>query len=494
VVNKKLLLLILCCSILLLIAGFTSELSLGDEVLHYRFAKGIFNSGRRIVCDPLYDTGKPSGMFFISEPLWHILLALFGKLLGRISFHIAQFYHTIYYALLILFTYLFGKELYGEKQGLYSALIVATIPAVVVFSILFYLDIPATTLSVLCFLLIIKRKIFWAGIVLGLMYLTKRNSCFFVPAFLLLIFYQNRPNLKLAIKNILCFVLPSLIFIVPDFLWRENNLKFNIALREKGKEILISNVGNFAGIRDRVLRKDIDVRINEYTNSSLANPMDIVMYFGFALLIGLLIYALLRAYSKKDVILWMPVLCYFLFFCYLFTPLSDIRYLLPIMPLLAVISSNAISNFLNKKWLKTLLILLCFTQFISTAFYVRAKRQVPPEIKEGFAYLRENTPADAIVIYPEYLILELANRRFVWAGYLPAVIRDIFYSKDNATIEELLKSNNISYIAIKKSRVFDDTKSRHFGGYPKSFVEKLPKLPFLRLVFDNKEMSIWKIN
>jgi len=490
VFNKKLFLLIICSSILLLIVGYTSELSLGDEVLHYRFAKGIFNTGKRIVCDSLYDTGKPSGMFFISEPLWHILLALFSRLFGRISFHIAQFYHTIYYALLILFTYLLGKELYGEKQGLCSALIIATVPAVVAFSILFYLDIPATTLSVLCLLLIIKRKILWSGIVLGLMYLTKRNSCFFVPAFLLLIFYQNRPSLRAAIKNILYFVLPPLLFILPDFLWRENNLKFNIALNENGKQILISNVGVFAGILDRLLRKGM----REYMNSSLANPVDIVKYFGVVLLIGLLLYALLRVYSKKDVTLWLPVLCYFIFFCYIFNLVSDIRYLLPIVPLLSVISANTISNFLNKKWLKALFILFCLIQFISTALYVRAKRQVPQEIKEGFAYLRENTPADAIIIYPEYLILELANRRFVWAGYLPTVIRDIFYSADNATIEKLLKSGNISYIAIKKSRVFDDAKVRHFGGYPKSFVEKLPKLPFLKLVFDNKEMSIWKIN
>jgi len=73
--NKKLFLLILCCSLLVLIAGFTSELSLGDEVLHYRFAKCIFNTGSRVVSDPLYGTGKSLGLFFTSEPLWHVLLA-----------------------------------------------------------------------------------------------------------------------------------------------------------------------------------------------------------------------------------------------------------------------------------------------------------------------------------------------------------------------------------------------------------------------------------
>lgn len=478
----------------MLIAGLTSELSLGDEVSHYRFAKCISYSGRRIVCDPLYASGKPAGMFFIIEPLWHTLLAIFAKLFGGISSRIAQFYHTIYYALLVLFTYMLGKELYGRRQGLYSALMVASIPAVVVFGILLYLDVPATALSILCFLLIIKRDYFWAGVVLGLMYLTKRNTCFFVPAFIWVVIDQNKEGLKASIKKAIYFILPSLLFIVPDFLWREHNLDFKIMLNEGGKQKFISSAGNISGIMDRLLRRDSNVRFNEYTNSSFANPLDIIRYFGIALLVGLSIYVISKRYCKKDLILWVPVLCYFVFFCYMFSPISDIRYLLPVMPLLAVISSNAISGILNKRLFKGILISLCCLQLISTSLFVRTKRLIAPGIKEGFSYLKENTPADAVIIYPEYLILELANRRFVWAGYLPTAIRDIFYSTDYDTIERLLRSHNISYIAIKKSRVFDDTKLKHLGGYPKSFVEKLPKLPFLKLVFDNNEMSIWKID
>jgi hypothetical protein len=57
----------------------------------------------------------------------------------------------------------------------------------------------------------------------------------------------------------------------------------------------------------------------------------------------------------------------------------------------------------------------------------------------------------------------------------------------------LLNINKTEYIMIKKTRIYDDTKIRHKGGYPKSFIEKLPNFSFLKLIFDNKEISIWKV-
>ncbi|MCK4828299.1 glycosyltransferase family 39 protein, partial [bacterium] len=476
-------LLILCSSLLVLIAGLTSVLSLGDEVYHYRFAKDIFNAGRRVAFDPLYGSANPPGYFYNSDPLWHILLASFWRLTGGISPVVAQVYHTIYYALLIFFTYLLGKELYGEREGLYAALIIATVPAVAVFSVLFYLDIPATSLSILCLLLIVKRRFLWSGIILGLMYLTKRNTCFFVPAFFFLLLYQTETNFREKVKNLFYLSVPAFLFVLPDFLWRENNLK---------STIMISG-GAFEGIISRLELKDWNLRTSEYLNSHLSDPVDIVKYFGIVLLITLAIYALFKIYEKKDLMLWLPVICYFLFFCYIFHPASDIRYLLPVVPLLAILSSKAIVYYWDKKWLKISLIILCLLQFSSSVLYVRCKRQIPKGIAEGFAYLRGNTAPDALIIYPEYVILEATNRRFAWAGKLRPVLKNLFWDKDEDRVRDLLISNDVGYIAIKKSRIYDDSKVHHFGGYPKSFVERLPKLFFVKLAFDNKDMSIWQV-
>ena len=491
-INKKLLLLILCSSLLILITGLTSTLSLGDEVMHFRFAKDIYREGKRATFDTLYGAEDPLGYFYRSDPLWHILLASLWKLIGRISFPVAQFYHTIYYALLILFTYLLAKELYGQKQGLYSALIIAAVPAVVAFSILFYLDIPATSLSIFCLLLIAKRRFMWSGIVLGLMYLTKRNACFFAPAFFFLVLYQTEAGVKERIKNLFYLSVPAFLFILPDFLWRENNLKSFIVVKDN---VALQNGGALGGIKNRLMLNDWDLRISEYLNSSFFNPLDVVKYFGVVLLIALVIYILFRIYEKRDLVMWLPVVCYFFFFCYIFHPASDIRYLLPILPLFAILSSKVIVKYSDKRLPAIMLVcFLCFLQFSGTLIYLREKRQVAKGIDEGFAYLRQNTATDALVIYPEYVILERANRRFAWAGSLHQVLKKIFWNKDNEKVKDLLKRNNINYIAIKKARIYDDSKVHHFGGYPKSFVEKLPGMSFLELVFDNQEMSIWYVS
>jgi hypothetical protein len=81
--------------------------------------------------------------------------------------------------------------------------------------------------------------------------------------------------------------------------------------------------------------------------------------------------------------------------------------------------------------------------------------------------------------YPEYQWWDM-SRMFFW----------------NPNIEDLKRSlrvNKVDYIVIKKTRVYDDSRVKHLGGYPKSFVQKMPGFAFLKLVFNNKGMSIWEV-
>ena len=234
-----------------------------------------------------------------------------------------------------------------------------------------------------------------------------------------------------------------------------------------------------------------------YQNSSLFDSADIVKYFGIVLLTALVIYVLFKLYEKKDLILWLPVIFYFLFYCYLFHPNSDIRYLLPIVPLLAVLSSKVIVNYLSKRWLKISLLCICMLQLGATAFHVRTQRQIPKGIKEGFTYLRNETAPDALIMYPEYVLLEAAHRRFVWGSFNVNhnyELKVLFWDKKDDKVRGFLVSKEIDYIAVKKSRIYDDSKAHHIGGYPESFVKRLPSFNFLESVFDNEEMSIWKVN
>ena len=69
----------------------------------------------------------------------------------------------------------------------------------------------------------------------------------------------------------------------------------------------------------------------------------------------------------------------------------------------------------------------------------------------------------------------------------------MFWTNKENDIKEIMEINKLDYIVVDKSRIYDDTKVKHFGGYPKSFVERLHTLPFLENIFENQEMSIWAI-
>jgi hypothetical protein len=131
-------------------------------------------------------------------------------------------------------------------------------------------------------------------------------------------------------------------------------------------------------------------------------------------------------------------------------------------------------------------------------------------MKEGFSFIKKNTPANALFMYPGYIFIEATGRKFIWSSLFQVeslVISKnypkydfktdksayLFWTKSEEDIKGILEMNKLDYIVVDKSRIYDDTKVKHFGGYPKSFNERLHTLPFLENVFENREMSIWAI-
>ena len=125
-------------------------------------------------------------------------------------------------------------------------------------------------------------------------------------------------------------------------------------------------------------------------------------------------------------------------------------------------------------------------------------------MKEGFEYIRKNVNEDALILYPEENLLIYGQRRIIWSavrGYgrigAKGGLYGIFWGRDNwggdnRDVCDLLKINRIDHILVKKSRIFDDSKKKHLGGYPQSFVENLPHLNGWVKVFENQGMVLWK--
>jgi len=481
---------VILCSFGLTLVGLTTELYLGDEIIHFRFAKDIFKAEKRVTSDSLYGKEFSQQIHYMFPPLWHLLLVYLWKITGGISFIVAQIYHIFYYALLLLSTYLLGKEMYGKEEGWYSMILVATIPMIVSFGILFYVDVPLAALTTLTFFLILKRRFILAGFGFGLMYFTKLNSLIFgIPLFLTILFknYRDRWLIKL-----LGFSLAALTIIAPDIYWREKNVLEGAWLGSNQKilSVFVTEVSkNLKGWTDPVTRGNtLAIKAPKYGHdSTFLRPKDHIKYFGLPLLLLLILYLLKRPFLKKDLLLWMPVFFYLLFFLSFFNMDGDIRYLLPISPFLSIIASKAISSW-DKKWVKGLIFLICIAQFLGVLVFVYFHRRIPPEIRGAIYYIKENTPEDAIVIYVEYNLTEYTHRRIFWHWDL----KKLFWEEEDV-IKGFLKKRGIHYLLVKKERIYDDRDFRHLKGYPLSFINRLPTFVFFELLLDNKAVSLWKL-
>jgi len=484
--NRKLFWVILLISAgIICINGILTDVYLGDESHHYRFAQNIFNTGKRVSFDPLYQSGNPPGFFNNDPPFWHFGLAFLWKILGGAHQITAQIYHVVFFIILVWVTSALAKETIGEEEKWLPALIIATVPMVVSFSTLFYMDIPMTTLATLSFYLILKRRYIEGGVASGLAYLTKLNSGFLFPGFLITIFLNERKRFLSILKGSVYYILPIIGIYLYDLNWRRSNIPSKM---------------DIIGIYNVTYRISIvlsEIKIREYLNSYLTNPIDIIKYFGLAFLFLFFLYFFrFRRGLRRNGILWIPVASYLVLFLIFFGINPDIRYLMPILPFLIVLfTPNIIS--LGRSW-KLILIIICLLQFISTTFYVNQKRKIPNSIKEGFEFIQKNVPKEALILYPEENLLIYTQRRMIWSafsGYRSGIkfcLEALFWANSLEEMNEVLEVNKVDHILIKKSRIYDDQKDRHFGGYPKSFVEKLPHLEGWRKVFENSELILWR--
>jgi 4-amino-4-deoxy-L-arabinose transferase-like glycosyltransferase len=475
---------------LIVINGITTDISLGDESHHYRFAQNIYQAGKRVAFDPIYESGNRPGFFYNDPPLWHLFLASLWKIGGGTSQAIAQMFHVLFFVLLVWVTSLLARESMGEREKWFPALVIATVPMVVSFSTLLYMDVPMTALSTLSFYLILKGRYLGAGVASGLAFFTKLNAAFFFPGFLFLILWKERKRFWRVLRIAAFFTVLILLIYIPDRLWRTEHLSSMI------DHMNVNVVLNRLIYEKSVLGPGSVGKTKEYFNSYLTNPIDIVKYLGLPLLLLILFYLLyLKRPERKRSFFWIPIISYLLIFLPLLGVRTDIRYLLPILPFLIVLVGPSYL-LLGKTW-RFIILGLCLLQFVSTTFYVHQKRQISLEVKQGFEYVRQNVSRDALILYPEENFLIYGQRRIIWSAIKNSrpgqlELYSLLWTEDREEMDELLRHNKINYVLIKKSRIHDNVKEHHTGGYPRSFVERLSQLNGWAKVFENGGVVLWK--
>lgn len=489
--EKISLFLVLLGGTFLFLTGIFSHLYLGDETFHYRFASRIYHTKSRPLYDPLAGYSEQGKIRYITEPLWHTGLAVAWTVSGGVSQITAQFYHVLYFVSLLAGTYLLAKEMYDSKRALYSMLLVGSVPLLVALSIILHLDMPVTALITFCFLMLIKAKYVWAGLFLGLSFLTKRNALFLFPVIIGYICFGSKEPLKQKLMHLLLLGAVFALVTFPDLYFRTNFF---------GLDSLVHNVPQNWGVRSirNFSKFAYPSKFMPYDSSNiLYGPRVLLRDFGPLLLalvgVFLLQNLLQKKYNRKDCLLLCTVLSYTFFSIFFFWPVLSLRYFLPIIPFLAILGSGSLI-LIKRKWLRYALIFACIAQFSVAASYTFLQRRIPPAVKQAYEFIRENTPADARIMCTKNALALHAERVTMWESYASLVeMPYLLWSADEKEVLEILGRYKIGYIFVEKDRIYDDQKISHLGGYPKSFVNKVSSFDSLKLVFENEAVSIWKI-
>ncbi len=169
-----------------------------DPLYHHQMAISLLNGGWL------------AERAFFRAPLYPYLLATIYQVFG-INLLFPRILQGILGSLSCLLVYLIGKKVFSKKVGIIAGFISGLYPLLIYFDGELLLTNPLIFFTLLAFYLLIKERVFLAGIVFGLAVITRPNILLFL-FFLPLYFHYQRKD---WLKKTLSFSLAVLIPIIP---------------------------------------------------------------------------------------------------------------------------------------------------------------------------------------------------------------------------------------------------------------------------------------
>lgn len=463
--------------------GAATDLSLGDECYQIKKAEAFYEAGGRLTHDPVYGAAVPPGIPFYDGPLWNGLLALIWNVTGPCVMA-AQAFQAFWVFLWIGFAWTAGNELAGPRGGWWSLVVAASVPAILMFGgIVLYVEGALLASVMACSAYALKRKFFLSGLFFGLAFLVKPTIAVAAPAYFVGICLIKEPFWK---KNesfwhqwffhVIVAGLGMALLILPDLVWRQKNLG-TIGV------VYLSEGGGDAAIPDTVRAMVKEKGPGVYKEiSSILNPVDIVMYFGLPLFVGLVLS--LSAFKKMDRRvrgMWLVVIVFFLttFSVMVLRHQNEVRYQLPVLAVLVPLAGlGAAEVFKNRRRLAWGLVLCAVGQAAAVGVVGYRLRRVSPELKSAMDRLDELPvrKSPGFVMAPELYFYIYSGKPILWSALNPSAF---FFSWTDDRQWYLLDYYGVDYIVIPKARCYDDSTEKHTAGYPDSWVESLDKKPYV---------------
>lgn len=309
-----------------------------DEHAYMTFSVAFY---RMFIANPGLDAIGEMYTYLISSPPFRqplypvtLMLPLFIFGLSQ-SYKIALFMNAIYYVMIICGIYLIGRNYFSKQASLLACFLFASYGFPLFYLHFTYSETSTTAWVILAIYILIRSRKFdsykyavIAGLVFSAALLTRWIAVFFVvgaavPAFMYL--FKNRPtkNYLKAVGLFLVGMLPSIIFYVATFEYFVRD--YILINTDNASEWVVKYMGS-------------TLYVNSLSPQSFAYYFKVFeqlnIFFFMLFLIGLII-----AFIKWKK-LYVLLLCFFIPYISLtvFSSLKDDRYIVPIYPIIALIS------------------------------------------------------------------------------------------------------------------------------------------------------------
>ncbi len=264
-----------------------------------------------------------------------------------------------YLLILIISTYMIGSCLGSRIVGLFAAFIASMYPLIFESSRQYQLDFPLAAMVTLCIALLIKSNSFssrkisiFFGLSLGWAMLIKGQAILFVLwPFLIVLYNSIKKGLKLKqLQNI--FLAISIASLLAAIWWGPQFKNASLSLREHIIDPHKTMESNY-NIEEKYSSKILSFYVKTLPQS-LSPILFVIFVFSF---VGFIFKNKIR--HKLTLLTWLIVP--FLLFSLIFT-IKDSRFLMPLLPLMAAISSWRIFYIKNRS-IKTIvfIILISYT-------------------------------------------------------------------------------------------------------------------------------------
>jgi len=502
-----------------------SEPMIGDEVTHYYMlmtqAKNL--PAPTIKAEIPLASGRSEKREYPHVFFWHYGGAVLVKVFGA-SFPLVQVYHSLFWLQFLIVSWLLVRKEPGQSEWstLVTVAVLASLPTGLLFSVVFYQDIPAIAQLLTSFFFLRRRKL-WHSILFMCLALNMKETAFvLLPAYLLCIFFffpDTEARWKSWARAITAGFVILLLTVSMAVLF-----KYHLKAAYYPRTIIDQclNVARNYGFLPKVskpARPDHVAGKKRVSNASLSSvsrkvkknypkiannpgdlrkPINYLIYGGGLFWLVVLAGGAGLASSWRQCVRshgwWLLTGCWFLVCtAWMMRMAPDARFFLPGVVFLVPPLVCEIKALHRSRILAAVVLVLALGQGAVVLAKTWQTRRVPSGVIEAVNFLKQHpleTGRNRVFMYPE------GNYRLFPCGhewYFSWRIKE-FWKADNDGRIRMLHEFRLGAIVIKKYRVARiDPGMSDLGVYPDFFVRDIEGDKRFTRIYENSDVVIYLV-